>query len=223
MTKALFKEAIIKVVAGIVVVAALLFIPAGTVHYWNAWLFMALLFIPMIAAGFVLMAKNPALLKKRLNAKEKEGAQQQVVVMSGIMFIAAFITAGLNYRYSWMEMHVGFTVFGTVAFLLGYIMYAEVIRENDYLSRVIEVQDDQKVIDTGLYAVIRHPMYTATVLLFISIGFILGSPASIIILLAYIPIIAKRIKYEEKFLESELAGYTEYKDKVKYKLIPLIW
>lgn len=223
MTKALFKEAIIKVVAGIIIVAMLLFIPAGSIRYWNAWLFVALLFIPMIAAGFVLMVKNPALLKKRLNAKEKEGAQQQVVVMSGIMFIAAFIMAGLNYRYRWMEMPSGFTFFGTITFLFGYVVYAEVIRENDYLSRVIEVQDDQKVIDTGLYAIIRHPMYTATLFLFISIGFILGSPISIIILFAYIPIIAKRIKYEEEFLESELAGYTEYKNKVKYKLIPLIW
>ncbi len=223
MTKTLFIEAIIKIVAGMVIVAMLLFIPAGTLHYRNAWIFMGLLFIPMIAAGFVLMVKNPALLKKRLNAKEREGAQQQVVVMSGILFIAAFVTAGLNYRYRWIEMPVGFTVFGIIAFLLGYVLYAEVIRENEYLSRVIEVQDGQKVIDTGLYAVVRHPMYTATLLLFISIGFILGSPISIIILLAYIPIIAKRIKYEEEFLERELAGYTGYKDKVKYKLIPLIW
>ncbi len=223
MTKTLFKEAIIKVALGIVIVAALLFIPAGTLHYRNAWLFMALLFIPMIVAGFILMAKNPTLLKRRLNAKEKEGAQQQVVIMSGIMFVAAFITAGLNYRYSWIEMPVGYTVFGAIAFILGYLMYAEVTRENDYLSRVIEVQDDQKVIDTGLYAVIRHPMYTATLLLFISIGFILGSPISIIILLTYIPIIVKRIKHEEEFLENELAGYTEYKNKVKYRLIPLIW
>ena len=223
MTKELLKEAIIKVAAGIIIVAAVLFIPAGSLQYRNAWLFMAVLFIPMIIAGLCLMAKNPTLLKKRLNAREGEAAQQQVIIMSGIVFLAAFTAAGLNYRFKWIGMPAVFVIAGVILFVFGYIMYAEVIRENEFLSRTIEVQDGQRVIDSGLYGIIRHPMYCATLFLFIPAGLILGSVISFAILLLYIPIIAKRIKNEEEFLERELAGYTEYKEKVKYKLIPFIW
>ena len=177
----------------------------------------------MFAAGLVMMFKNPELLKKRLNAKEEEKEQKAVIAFSGIMFLAAFIVAGLNFRFQWLVLPNWAIAIGTVVFLLAYAMYAEVLRENTYLSRTIEVQEHQKVIDTGLYGIVRHPMYSATLFLFLSMGIILGSPVSFAILLFYIPIIAKRMKNEEQVLEKGLEGYSEYKTRVKYKVIPFIW
>ncbi len=223
MTKKLFVQAIGKFVFGLLLFAALLFVPAGTVNYPNGWLLIAVLFLPMLLVGIVLMRKNPELLKKRLNAKEEEDAQKVVVALSGIMFLAAFVIAGLNFRFRWILLPTWAVAIGTVVFLLAYAMYAEVLRENAYLSRTIEVKEDQTVVDTGLYGVIRHPMYSATLFLFLSMGIILSSPISFAVLLLYIPIIAKRIKNEEKILEEGLAGYTEYKTKVKYKVIPFVW
>ena len=223
MTKKLFVQAIGKFLFGLVLFAVLLFLPAGTIKYTNGWLLIAVLFIPMFIAGIVLMIKNPELLAKRLNAKEEEDEQKAVVAFSGIMFLAAFIIAGLNFRFKWLVLPNWAVVIGMIIFLLAYAMYAEVLRENTYLSRTVEVQENQKVIDTGLYGVIRHPMYSATLFLFLSMGIILGSPISFAILLLYIPIIAKRMKNEEKVLEAGLEGYSEYKTKVKYKVIPFIW
>ena len=184
---------------------------------------MAVLFIPMLIAGIILIFKNPSLLKKRLNAKEEEKEQKSVVVCSGVMFLAAFIVAGLNFRFQWFLLPNVAVIVGTVFFLLAYAMYAEVLKENTYLSRTVEVQENQKVIDTGLYGIVRHPMYSATLVLFLSMGIILGSLFSFGILLFYIPIIAKRMKNEEAVLEEGLEGYKEYKSKVKYKVIPYIW
>ena len=223
MNAKLFFQAIIKFVLGIVIVGLLLFIPAGTLDYWNAWLFLGLLFIPMFIAGIVLMVKNPELLKKRLNAKEEQNEQKQVVAFSGLMFLAGFIVAGLNYRYGWIILPNIVIIISSVIFVLAYIMYGEVLRENTYLARTIEVQENQKVIDTGLYGIVRHPMYAATIWLFLSMPLVLGSVISFIIFLIYPILIAKRIKNEEKVLEKDLKGYTEYKNKVKYKMIPFIW
>lgn len=219
----LFFEAIVKFLLGFVLVCLLLFIPAGTIKYFNGWLFIVLLFIPMFIAGIVMMIKLPSLLKSRLNAKETEGEQKLVVKLSGLMFIIGFIIAGLNYRYSWIVLPNIVIIISSIIFVLSYILYAEVLRENVYLSRTIKVQKEQKVIDTGLYGIVRHPMYFATVLLFLSMPLILGSVISFIIFLVYPFIIAKRIKNEEEVLEKELKGYKEYKNKVKYKLIPFIW
>ena len=219
----LFFEAIIKVLLGILIIALLLFLPASTINYWNAWLLMMLLFIPMFLAGIVMMIKSPELLKKRLNVKEKQGKQKQVVLFSAIMFIAGFIVAGLNYRYGWIMIPNIVVIISSIIFVLSYILYAEVLRENKYLSRTIEVQEGQKVVDTGLYGIVRHPMYTATIFLFLSMPLILGSIYSLFIFLLYPIIIAKRIKNEEEVLEKDLKGYKEYKEKVKYKLIPFIW
>ena len=223
MDKKLFFQAIIKYLAGVVIIGLLLFVPANSLDYWNGWLFMGLLFIPMFIAGIILMIKNPELLKKRLNAKEKEGEQKQVVAFSGLMFIAGFIVAGLNYRNEWLELPNAIVIIASILFIISYILYAEVLRENTYLARTIEVQENQKVIDTGLYGIVRHPMYAITIILFLTIPLILGSIISFIIFLAYPIIIAKRIKNEEMVLEKDLAGYTEYKKKVKYKIIPFIW
>ena len=223
MTRALFFQAIGKVLAGLLLVALLLFIPAGTLHYRNAWLLIALLFVPMFLAGLVMMVKSPALLKKRLNAKEAEGEQRQVIALSGIMFTAAFVLAGLNFRFGWIMMPRWIVWAAAVVFLLAYGLYAEVLRENEYLSRTIEVQEHQTVVDTGLYGIVRHPMYAATLLLFPSMGLILGSPLSFCILLLYLPLIVKRIRNEEEVLERGLEGYTEYKTRVKYRLFPGIW
>ena len=219
----LFFQAIIKFVLGIIVLGALLFVPAGSIKYWNGWLLMGILFIPMFIAGIVLMIKNPELLKKRLNAKETEKEQKLVILFSGIMFISGFIVAGLNYRYSWFMLPNIVVIISSVLFVIAYILYAEVLRENTYLSRTIEVQENQKVIDTGLYGIVRHPMYAATILLFLSMPLILGSIFSFVIFLVYPVIIAKRIKNEEIVLEKDLQGYSEYKEKVKYKVIPFIW
>jgi len=219
----LFLQAIIKYVFGVLIVGGLLFIPANSFDYWNGWLFMGLLFIPMFIAGIILMIKNPELLRKRLNAKEQENEQKWVLLFSGLMFIAGFIIAGLNYRYRWIEMPNVVTSISSILFIIAYILYAEVLRENTYLSRTIEVQENQKVIDTGLYGIVRHPMYAVTILLFLTMPLILGSIISFIIFLIYPIIIGKRIKNEEKVLEKDLKGYAEYKKKVKYKVIPFVW
>ena len=223
MTKKLFVQGISKFVTGLVLIALLLFLPAGTICYWNGWLLIGILFIPMLAAGIVMMLRNPELLKKRLKAKESEGEQKAVIVLSGIMFFAAFVVAGLNYRFGWIVMPRWTVIAAAIVFLAAYLMYAEVLRENTYLSRTVEIQKHQKVIDTGLYGIVRHPMYSATVFLFLSMGLVLGSPISFAILICYLPIIAKRIRNEEELLAQGLEGYAEYRDKVKYKVIPLIW
>ena len=223
MTKELFFQAIAKFLLGVVLLGAILFLSAGTFAYWHAWLFLGILFIPMFIAGIVMMVKNPELLRKRLNAKEKEGEQKIVLALSGLMFLAAFVVAGLNFRFQWFVLPVWAVIIGAVVFLAAYVMYAEVLRENTYLSRTVEVQEGQKVIDTGLYGIVRHPMYSATLFLFLSMGIVLGSLFSFAILLFYIPIIALRMKNEEKVLEEGLEGYREYKTRVKKKVIPFIW
>ena len=219
----LFFQAIIKFLFGVVIIGLLLFIPAGTINYWNAWLFMGLLFIPMFIVGIIMMIKNPDLLRKRLNAKESENEQKKVVAISGLMFVVGFICAGLNYRYKWINIPNIVIIISSIVFVIAYILYGEVLRENAYLSRTIEVQENQKVIDTGLYGIVRHPMYAVTILLFLSIPLILGSIISFFVFLIYPIIIAKRIKNEEEVLEKNLKGYKEYKNKVKYKMIPFIW
>ena len=223
MSKELFIKAITRYLMGIIIVGLLLFIPAGTIKYWNAWLFIEVLFIPMFIAGIVMMVKNPKLLKSRLDIKEKENEQKEVIIYSGLMFVIGFITAGLNFRYTWMIISDIVVIISVIIFLISYLLYAEVLRENTYLSRTIKVEKDQKVIDTGLYGIVRHPMYSITILLFLTIPLILGSIPSFIIFLIYPFIIIKRINNEEKVLEKELKGYKEYKNKVKYRLIPFIW
>ena len=219
----LFFQAIIKYVFGVLIVGALLFIPANSFEYWNGWLFMGLLFIPMFIAGIILMIKNPELLKKRLNAKEKENEQKWVLFFSGLMFLSGFIIAGLNYRYKWIEISNIVIIISSILFIIEYILYAEVLRENTFLSRTIEVQENQKVIDTGLYGIVRHPMYAITILLFLTMPLILGSFISFLIFLIYPILIAKRIKNEEEVLEKDLKDYADYKKKVKYKIIPFVW
>jgi protein-S-isoprenylcysteine O-methyltransferase Ste14 len=223
MTKALFFQAMGKFALGLLLVGALLFLPAGSFAYWNAWLFLILLFAPMFCAGLVMMLRSPELLRKRLNAKETESEQKQVLAWSGLMFLAAFVLAGLNFRFGWLPLPDWVVWAAAGVFLLAYLLYAEVLRENAYLSRTIEVQEGQKVIDTGLYGVVRHPMYMATVFLFLSMPLVLGSPLSFLILLLYIPIIVKRIRNEEDVLTEGLEGYAAYKERVRYRLIPFIW
>ena len=216
-------QALSKFLMGLVLIGLLLFLPAGTIHYPCGWLLLAVLFVPMFIVGVVMMFRSPELLKKRLDAKEKEVEQKSVVALSGVMFIAAFVVAGLNFRYSWIVMP-SWAVWSAVAvFLLSYVMYAEVLRENAYLSRTIEVQENQKVVDTGLYGIVRHPMYLATILLFLSMPLVLGSLPSFVIMLTYIPLIVKRIRNEEKVLLNGLDGYAAYCRRVKYKIIPFIW
>ena len=223
MDSKLFTQAIVKFLAGVVLVGALLFLPAWTLNYWQAWLLLGILFVPMFIAGLILMMKNPDLLRKRLNAKEKQGEQKTVVALSGLMFLAAFILAGLNERFQWIPLPAWISWVAAGVFLIAYALYAEVLRENAYLSRTIEVQENQKVIDTGLYGVVRHPRYMSTLLLFLAMPLVLGSIPSFVVMLLYIPIIAKRIRNEEEVLEEGLDGYTEYKKKVKYKVIPYLW
>ena len=223
MTMKLWIQALAKFAIGIILIGVLIFLPAGTFSFFHGWLFMGLLFVPMFFAGLVMMFTNPNLLKSRLNAKEKQRDQSAVIKLSGLMFLAGFIVAGLNFRFDWFMLPRGIVIGASVVFLAAYILYAEVLRENTYLSRTIEVQDHQKVIDTGLYAVVRHPMYSATLLLFLSMPLVLGSIYALLIFLAYPFIIVKRIKGEEEFLEKELKGYREYKQKVKYRLIPFVW
>lgn len=219
----LFISAISKFILGLVLVGVLIFLPAGTLEYFNGWLLMGILFIPMFLAGLVMLVKSPELLKSRLDAKEEQREQNTVIKLSAVMFISGFALAGIGVRFGWYLLPKGVTTFGVIAFLTSYILYAEVLRENSYLSRTVRVQKNQRVIDTGLYGIVRHPMYSATLILFLSIPIVLGSVYSFLVFLAYPFIIAKRIKHEEEFLEKELDGYREYKQKVKYKLIPFIW
>ena len=223
MTLKLFLGAITKFLLGVVLVGAMIFFPAGTILFFNGWVLMGILFVPMFFAGIVMMVNNPNLLKSRLDAKEKQKEQGIVVKLSGIMFLMGFTVAGLGVRFGWYMLPKGVTIGAAVIFLASYVLYAEVLRENTYLSRTIEVQENQKVIDTGLYGIVRHPMYSVTLLLFLSMPIVLGSVYSFLIFLMYPFIIAKRIKHEEEFLEKELDGYTEYKNKVKFRLIPFIW
>lgn len=223
MSLKLFFGAITKFLFGVVLVGVLVFLPAGTLNYLYGWIFIAILFVPMFIAGIVMMIKNPDLLKSRLQAKEKQKEQSLIVKLSGLMFLAGFIVAGLGVRFNWFLLPKSVVIVASVVFLVAYLFYAEVLRENTYLSRTIEVQENQKVIDTGLYGVVRHPMYSVTLLLFLSMPLVLGSVFSFIIFLVYPFIIANRIKHEEAFLEKELEGYKEYKNKVKYRLIPFIW
>ena len=223
MKDGLLKEALIKIIAGIVLMGVLLFLPAGTIRWPEGWLLMIILFVPMFLAGLLMYFKAPDLLRSRLKAKETQSEQKDVIRYSGLMFLAAFVIAGLNYRFGWITMPRAIVWIGAVIFLLAYCLFGEVLRENRYLSRTIEVRDGQTVVDTGLYGIVRHPMYTATVLLFLSMPLVLNSLISFIIMLAYIPIIVKRIRNEEEVLETELKGYREYKQKVKYRLIPFIW
>ena len=223
MDKKLFIQAITKFIVGVIMIALLLFIPAGTLNYWNAWLFICILFVPMFIVGIILMIKTPDLLRKRLNSKEKESEQGILLMVCGVMFICGFVVSGLNYRFEWIILHKMIVFIATSIFLFGYVLYAEVLRENMYLSRIIEIQENQKVIDTGLYSIIRHPMYLSTILLFLSIPLVLGSLFSFLIFLIYPVIIARRIRNEEQVLEEGLKGYSEYKKKVKYRVIPFIW
>ena len=223
MDKDLLTKALTKFLLGIIVLGTLLFLPAGSFRYWQGWLLMGILFVPMFVAGFVMLSKNPDLLRKRLNAKEEEKEQKTVVALSGLLFIAAFVVAGLNWRFQWCVLPDWAVWVAAVLFLLCYLLYAEVLRENTYLSRTIEVQENQKVIDTGLYGIVRHPMYMATTVLFLAMPLVLASPLSFLIMLLYIPLIAKRIKNEEVVLEEGLEGYKEYKERVKYRIIPFIW
>ena len=223
MSVKLFFSAITKFIFGVLLVGLLIFLPAGTLAYFNGWLLMGILFVPMLFAGIVMMVKNPRLLQSRLDAKEKQKEQDLVVKLSGLMFLFGFIVAGLGFRFGWYCLPRGVVLVAAVVFLLAYVLYAEVLRENTYLSRIIEVQENQKVIDTGLYGVVRHPMYFATLLLFLSMPLVLGSLYSFLFFLSYPLIIARRIQKEEEFLEKELAGYKEYKNKVKYRLIPFVW
>ena len=219
----LFFKALIKFLSGFIIVGLLIFIPAGTIKFYNGLLFMKLLFIPMFIGGLILFFKNPELLKIRLNAKEKESEQKEVIFFSAIMFILGFIIAGLNYRFNWIILPNYIVIIASVLFIVSYVLYAEVLRENTFLSRTIEVNDNQKVIDTGMYSIVRHPMYTITIVLFLMMPLILGSVISFVIFLVYPFIIVKRIKNEEKVLEKDLVGYKEYEKKVQYRLIPYIW
>ena len=223
MDRKLFSQALTKFLFGLIAICLLLFIPAGTLNYPNGWLFIALLFIPMFIAGIIMFIKSPDLLKRRLNAKEEENEQRIVILISAIMFLLAFILAGLNFRFGWFKFPKTVIIIASIIFLLSYIMYAEVLRENMYLSRTVEVSENQKVVDSGLYGLVRHPMYTSTIFLFLSMPLILDSILSFVIMLIYPIIIFFRIKNEEKVLENELEGYREYKEKVKYRIIPYIW
>lgn len=223
MTMNLLFKALAFFLVGILFLGVMLFLPAGTIHFTNAWLLLAVVFLPMLAAGVVLMLRNPQLLEKRLNAKEKLGEQQLVIKLSALMFMAGFVLAGLDFRFSWTQLPVWVSHLFSMLYLLGYGIYAEVLRENTYLSRTIEVQKDQVVISTGLYGIVRHPMYSATLILFLSMPLILGSLVSSLCFLFYFPIIAKRIRSEEALLMRELQGYAEYMRKVKYRLIPYVW
>ena len=223
MTRTLFFSAILKFTAGVVLLAALLFLPAGTIHWFGGWLLMGILFVPMFLAGLVMMAKNPNLLRSRLNAKEKEAEQDLVIKLSGLMFLVGFILAGLDFRFGWSRLPGWVNILGAVLFLTAYALYAEVLRENTWLSRTIEVQVGQTVVSTGLYGIVRHPMYAVTLLLFLSMPLVLGSVPAFLVFLAYPAIIARRIRNEEEVLKRDLPGYGEYLQKVRWRLIPYIW
>lgn len=223
MENNLLTQALAKYFLGVIILGILIFLPAWSLHYWQGWLLMGILFVPMFVAGLVMLAKNPDLLRKRLNAKEQEAEQKTVVKLSGLLFITAFVVAGLNWRFGWWVLPDWAVWMAAGLFLASYLLYAEALRENTFLSRTIEVQENQKVIDTGLYGIVRHPMYMATTILFLAMPLVLASPFSFLIMLGYIPVIAKRIKNEEKVLEEGLVGYAEYKKKVKYRILPFIW
>ncbi len=223
MDKKLFSQAIVKFLSGLVLVGVLLFLPAWTFAYPQAWLLIGILFVPMFAAGLIMLKKSPELLRKRLNVKEEQDEQKMVILLSGLMFLAAFISAALCFRFRFLMLPMWVSIIAAVLFLIAYALYAEVLRENAYLSRTIEVQEGQKVVDTGMYGIVRHPMYAVTLLLFLSIPLVLGSVISFVIILLYIPIIVKRIRNEEQVLEEGLAGYKEYMKKVRYRVIPYIW
>ena len=223
MAKGLFFQAVSKLLLGLSSVGILLFLPAGTCAYWQAWLLMGILFIPMFFAGMLLMWKNPELLRKRLNMKERQAEQRLVVKLSGLMFLLGFTTAGFSFRFGWLLLPDWVSWMGAAIFLAAYLLYGEVLRENAYLSRTVEVQKGQKVVDTGLYGIVRHPMYSATLILFLCMPLVLGSALALVIFLSYPFIIAKRIRNEEAVLEKDLAGYSAYKKKVAYRLIPFIW
>ena len=216
-------SALTKFTCGLLLVGLLIFLPAGTLHYTYGWLFIGLLFVPMLIAGFVMLRKSPEFLAKRLDAKEKQATQKGVVALSGLMFIAGFVVAGLDYRFAWSKMPLPVTIAASVLFLTAYALYAEVMRENAYLSRTVKVEEGQKVVDTGLYGIVRHPMYMATILLFLMIPIVLGSRYALIVFAFYPAIIIVRLKDEENLLNRELPGYAEYKKKVKYRIIPFIW
>ena len=216
-------HATVKLIFGLGIIALLLFLPAGTWHYWNAWLLLALLFIPMICMGVVMLVSSPELLSKRLNNKEKEQTQKKVVALSGVMFITGFLLCGFDYQFGWSHMPVWVVITASLLFLIGYMLYAEVLRENAYLSRTVEVQDDQQLIDTGLYSIVRHPMYTATLLMFLSMPLILGSWWALLIFFIYPILIIKRIQNEEQVLREGLKGYNDYQQRVRWRLIPYVW
>ena len=223
MTKSLFFSAIAKFTLGVVLIGLLLFLPAGTLHYPQGWLLMGILFIPMFLSGLVMMASNPNLLRSRLNAKEKQREQSLVVKLSGLMFLTGFILAGLSFRFGWWMLPRWVSILGAALFLISYALYAEVLRENTWLSRTIEVQEGQTVVSTGLYGIVRHPMYAVTLVLFLSMPLVLGSAPAFLVFLAYPAIIARRIRNEEEVLTAELPGYAEYRQKVKWRLLPFIW
>ena len=223
MDSKLFVKAITKFLSGLILVGLLLFLPAGTFAYPQGWLLMGILFVPMFIAGLIMMKKSPELLRKRLNVKEEQAEQKAVIALSGLMFLASFIIAGLNFRFGWIRLPLWVSYAAALLFLAGYVLYAEVLRENVWLSRTVEVQENQKVIDTGLYGIVRHPMYMSTLILFLAMPLVLGSVISFVIMLLYIPIIAKRIRNEEQVLENGLEGYAEYRKRVRYKVIPFVW
>ena len=216
-------NALAKFTCGLVLVALLIFLPAGTVNFAKGWLFMGLLFVPMLIAGFVMLFKSPEFLAKRLDVKEKQSTQKGVIAVSGLMFIAGFVVAGLDSRVGWAQMPAPVTVIASVLFLIAYALYAEVMRENAYLSRTIKVEEGQTVVDTGLYGIVRHPMYMASILLFLMMPIVLGSWYALIVFAIYPAVIVVRLKDEEELLTRELSGYAEYKKKVKYRIIPFIW
>lgn len=223
MNKRLLFQTLTKFLLGFVIIWFLLFLPAGSISYWQGWLLMGILFIPMFLVGLFLLVKNPELLKKRLNTKEKGREQKKNVTISALLFVVAFVIAGLNWRFNWILLPNLYVWSVSIIFILSYILYAEVMKENTYLSRVVEVQINQKVVDTGMYGIVRHPMYLATTILFLSMPLVLSSPLSFVIMLGYIPIIVKRIKNEEIILEQGLDGYSDYKKRVKYRMIPYVW
>lgn len=223
MDSGLFKDALVKFVAGFLSLGLLLFLPAGTIAWWRGWLLMGILFVPMFVAGLVMMAKAPDLLRRRLDVDEREDEQKSVIALSALMFVAAFVVAGLGFRFGWPSFPAWVSIAGAVAFLAAYALYAEVLRENAYLSRTVKVQEGQHVVDTGLYGIVRHPMYSATLLLFLSMPIVLGSPFSLVILFAYPLLIARRIRNEEEVLTEGLEGYPEYKERVRWRLVPHVW
>lgn len=223
MDRELLRQALAKAILGFLLTALLLFLPAGTLHWWNAWLLMAVLFVPMLIAGLVMLFKAPELLRRRLNAQERQTEQKGVIAWSGLLFIASFLLAGFGFRFGWYMLPRAWCLLFAGVFLLGYALFGEVLRENEYLSRTVEVTEGQRVVSTGLYGIVRHPMYFATLLMFLSMPLILGSVYGFLVMLAYIPVLAARIRGEESLLGRELKGYSEYKQKVRYRLIPRIW